>query len=151
MLFRVALRVTMNREESEDVVQDTLMRLWQRRDELEGISNIESFALKIAYNRALDCNERMANKSVSLVEEKHDRIDMQQQQPDQKLVHDEQMAKIADIISSLPEKQRTIVQLRDIEGKTYKEIAEILSITESDVKVTLFRTRNKIKENFLSH
>ena len=56
---------------------------------------------------------------------------------------------IAQIINSLPEKQRTIIQLRDIEGKSYKEIANVLSISESDVKVTLFRARNEMKEKIL--
>jgi RNA polymerase sigma-70 factor (ECF subfamily) len=56
---------------------------------------------------------------------------------------------IANAINSLPEKQRSIFQLRDIEGKTYKEIATMLNITESDVKVSLFRARNEIKEKII--
>ena len=56
---------------------------------------------------------------------------------------------IADTINALPEKQRTILQMRDIEGKSYKEIAEVLSITESDVKVSLFRARNELKEKII--
>ncbi|MDE5550967.1 MAG: sigma-70 family RNA polymerase sigma factor, partial [Bacteroidaceae bacterium] len=56
---------------------------------------------------------------------------------------------ITGIIHSLPEKQRTILQLRDIEGKNYKEIANLLSITESDVKVSLFRARSELKTRIL--
>ena len=48
-------------------------------------------------------------------------------------------------MNELPEKQRTIVQLRDIEGKSYKEIADVLGITEEQVKVNLFRARQRIK------
>ena len=49
-------------------------------------------------------------------------------------------------INSLPEKQRTAIQLREIEGKTYKEIALIMGLTEADVKVNIFRARKRIKE-----
>ena len=53
---------------------------------------------------------------------------------------------VNDMISRLPEKQRTIIQLRDIEGKNYQEIAETMNLSLSDVKVTLFRARQAVKE-----
>ena len=56
---------------------------------------------------------------------------------------------VQDTINALPEKQRTVLQLRDIEGKNYKEIASVLNLTESDVKVTLFRARSTLKEKIL--
>ena len=52
------------------------------------------------------------------------------------------------MINELPEKQRSIVQLRDIEGKSYKEIAEVLGLTEEQVKVNLFRARQRIKTKY---
>ena len=58
----------------------------------------------------------------------------------------EQVQMIHKAINALPEKQRTVMQLRDIEGKAYKEIAKIMNISESDVKVTLFRARQIIKD-----
>ena len=148
-IFRLALRITMNREESEDIVQDTLLKLWQKRDDLDKVSNLESFALTMAHNLALDRKEKYENRNVSLDEVTHDRTDEHQMSPDAILSSQERKSQIEHIINSLPEKQRTIIQLRDIEGKTYKEIAAILSLTEADVKVTLFRARNKLKDEFL--
>ena len=52
------------------------------------------------------------------------------------------------LINGLPEKQRSIIQLRDIEGKSYKEIADILRVSEEQVKVNLFRARQKIKQQY---
>ena len=52
------------------------------------------------------------------------------------------------LVDSLPEKQRSCVQLRDFEGKPYKEIADILGITEQQVKVNIFRARQTIKQRF---
>ena len=46
-LYRLALRITMNREEAEDVVQDTMMKIWDRRDTLQGVESIEAFSLTI--------------------------------------------------------------------------------------------------------
>ena len=57
----------------------------------------------------------------------------------------EQFQLVHRLVNELPEKQRTIVQLRDIEGKSYKEIADVLGITEEQVKVNLFRARQRIK------
>lgn len=150
-LFRLALRITMNREESEDIVQDTLLKLWQKRDELNHITNLESFALTMTHNLALDHKAKHENKNISLDESLHDRTDDYQQSPDAILAINESHNAIQSIINSLPDKQRTIIQLRDIEEKSYKEIAEILSITEADVKVTLFRARNKLKEELAKH
>ncbi|MBQ6751154.1 MAG: RNA polymerase sigma factor [Bacteroidaceae bacterium] len=148
IIFRVALRIVLNREEAEDIVQDTLLKLWERREELEKVDNMESFALTAARHLALDRKERMDNQLVSLDEEVHDQPEGQGG-TDASLMHRETQGFIADIINALPEKQRTILQMRDIEGKNYKEIANTLSISESDVKVTLFRARNQLKEKIL--
>ena len=51
-------------------------------------------------------------------------------------------------VNALPEKQRSCMQLRDFEGKAYKEIAEILGISEEQVKVNIFRARQTVKERF---
>lgn len=54
------------------------------------------------------------------------------------------------LVGELPEKQRLIMQLRDVEGKSYKEIAEALRLTEEQVKVNLFRARQKVKQKFMN-
>lgn len=149
IVFRTALRIVLNREEAEDIVQDTLMKLWERRDELEKVENLEAFALTMARNMAIDRKEKKDNQHVSFDDEAHDRPDEAQGSSDSQLMSKETHSFVAEIINSLPEKQRTILQLRDIEGKTYKEIAEVLSISESDVKVTLFRARKETKEKIL--
>ena len=68
------------------------------------------------------------------------------QTPHEQLVAREEISLVRRLMDSLPEVQRTIMLLRDIEGKTYREIAETLDISETQVKVYLYRARTKIKE-----
>lgn len=150
IIFRTALRITMNREESEDIVQDVLLKLWQQRDDLESVKNLEAFALTAARNLAFDHKARLETKNVSLIEENHDTEDVWQVSAHDSMVRNEQYSQINLAISSLPEKQRTIIHLRDIEGKSYKEIADIMNISESDVKVNLFRARGSLKEKIIN-
>jgi len=145
LVFRTALRIVLNKEEAEDIVQDTLLKLWEHRK--EDINNIEAFALTLARNLAIDRKEKSARKVLSLDESIHDCQDENQLSAQEKIVNEEKYSYIHQLIDQLPEKQRTIIQLRDIEGKAYKEIAEILGITEADVKVNLFRGRNFLKNN----
>lgn len=69
--------------------------------------------------------------------------------PYERLVNKERMALIHRLINELPEKQRLIMQLRDMEGKSYKEIAVVLSLTEEQVKVNLFRARQRLNNGLL--
>lgn len=149
LIFRTALRITLNREEAEDIVQDCLIKIWKQLQEGATIQNLESYALTMSRNLALDRKSLARNNVISLVEEVHDHEDEHQLAPDERLIKSESTSRIEQIVNSLPEKQRTIMQLRDIEGKSYKEIADILNISESDVKVTLFRARKQVKDTYL--
>lgn len=141
-LYRLALRITMNKAEAEDVVQDTLLKVWERRDEWEQINNLEAFAIATCRNRALDIVKRAGRKTESLDEMAH----FSNQTPHEQLVENEEISLVRRLMDDLPEVQRTIMLLRDIEGKTYQEIAQMLDISETQVKVYLHRARTKIKE-----
>lgn len=147
VLFRTALRITMNREEAEDIVQDTLLKLWERHEELSSVSNLESFAISAARNLALGRIALHQNKVITLNEELHDTADSSVSVHEQ-LVMGERTDMLHQLISQLPEKQRTALHLRDIEGKTYREIGEIMGISESDVKINIYRGRDFLKKNF---
>ena len=143
-LFRLALRITMNRAEAEDVVQDTLLKVWEQRNEWEQINNLEAFAIATCRNRALDILKRAGRNTAPL-----EVVDKRQQTADnglQALEAREQLSLVRQVMDELPEIQRSIMMLRDIEGKTYQEIAEAMDISETQVKVYLHRARTTIKE-----
>ena len=147
-LFRLALRITMNKAEAEDVVQDTLLRLWQRREEWEQIAGLEAFAVATCRNRALDVVKRAGRVTSPISEEM---APAAAKDPHELLAGKEQLSLIRQLMDGLPELQRTIMHLRDIEGMSYQEIAEALDISQTQVKVYLHRARTKVREGICNN
>jgi RNA polymerase sigma-70 factor (ECF subfamily) len=145
-LFRLALRITLDRAEAEDVVQDTMIRVWNKREEWSQFESIEAYCLVIAKNLAIDRSQKKEAQNVELTPDLEEAYDASG--PYDQLVNEERMKLIHQLINDLPEKQRLIMQLRDIEGETYKEIANVLNLTEEQVKVNLFRARQKVKQRY---
>jgi RNA polymerase sigma factor (sigma-70 family) len=148
VLFRLALRITMNREEAEDVVQDTLLKVWNRRETLSEIDSIEAFSMTICRNIALDRTKRSSWRNESLDEQTFEPQVSAQATPYEKAEQRDMLNTVRQIIDSLPEKQKTCMQLRDFEGKAYKDIAAALSISEEQVKVNIYRARQAVKQKF---
>lgn len=146
-LYRLALRITLNTAEAEDIVQETLIKVWNKRDSWDQIDNIEAFCFTVCRNLSLDSIKRHDNQNKTLDDKGSDQIDTSNDPSRQTIVND-QMDMVCQIVDSLPEKQRSCIQLRDFEGKTYKDIALILGITEEQVKVNIFRARQAIKQRY---
>ena len=148
-LFRMALRITQNREEAEDVVQETMIKVWNRREQWSQLESREAFCLTICRNLSLDKLRRMDNQAQSL----GDDIDLtdlsHSSNPEQMTIQRDRSRMVRQLINELPERQRTCMQLRDIEGKSYRDIAQILDITEQQVKINIFRARQAVKERYL--
>ena len=146
-LFRLALRITLNREEAEDVVQDTMIKVWNARERWQDLESIEAFSLTIARNLSLDRIKKKENQNDSIENEKIEQPDTAST-PSERMIQKDKLDIVRKMIDELPEKQRSCLQLRDIEGKAYREIAEILEITEEQVKVNIFRARQTVKQRF---
>ncbi len=146
-LFRMALRITLNREEAEDIVQETLIKVWNARDKWQQLDSIEAYSLTVARNLSLDHLRKMDNQNASLEDEKAERPDTTST-PSERMIQQDKLDIVRRIINTLPEKQRSCLQLRDIEGKPYKDIANIMDITEDQVKVNIFRARQNIRQRF---
>lgn len=147
ILYRLALRITQNRAEAEDIVQDTMIKVWKNQDNWGRIDSIEAYCLTITRNLALDRNKKMDNQHQSIEEKQIDQPD-QSSNPYEEMNHKDFISLIKRLVDDLPEKQRSCMQLRDFEGKSYKEIAMILGITEEQVKINIFRARQAIKKRY---
>lgn len=144
-LYRLALRITLDSAEAEDIVQETLIKVWNKRDDWERIDNIEAFCLTVCRNLSLDSVKRQSHRNLSLDTTPADSPD-NASTPSQQAIANDQLDLVRHFVNQLPEKQRSCIQLRDFEGKSYKDIAAILSMTEEQVKVNIFRGRQAIKQ-----
>lgn len=145
-LFRLALKITFDRAEAEDIVQDTMMRVWSKREEWSQFESIEAYCMVVARNLAIDRSQKKETQNIGITPDME--IVSVASGPYDKLISKEQMELIHQLMNELPEKQRLIMHMRDIEGASYKDIAKILELTEEQVKVNLFRARQKIKEKY---
>lgn len=146
-LYRLALRITLNSAEAEDIVQDTLIKVWNKRESWAEIDSIEAFSMTICRNLALDRIDRRGSHNASIDEQGIDSQDSAATPLEQTQQRDS-VALVRQIIDSLPVNQRMCIQLRDFEGKTYKEIAAALDMTDEQVKINIFRARQTIKQQF---
>lgn len=147
-LYRLALRITLDAAEAEDVVQDTLVRVWDKRDEWMHISSAEAYCLTVCRHLALDRVAQANRRPTEPLGTGAQAATAPSSAPDEKLIEQERMDIIRKLLNSLPEVQRSIMQLRDMEGKSYKEIATVLALSEEQVKVYLFRARQKIRQAY---
>lgn len=146
-LYRLALRITLSHEEAEDIVQDTLIKVWDKRESWNEIESIEAYSITICRNLALDRIKKHDNLNDSLEEKQTESPDTSST-PFEDTLQQDRIELVRNLVNALPEKQRSCMQLRDFEGKPYKEIANILGISEEQVKVNIFRARQTVKERF---
>lgn len=130
------------------MVQDTMLRVWNRREQWEQLDSIEAFCFTICRNLSLDKVRRMSRQEQTLDESYVPADHSYTSNPEEQAVQRDRVKLVRQLVNRLPEKQRTVMQLRDIEGKSYRDIAEIMGITEEQVKVNIFRARQTIKKEF---
>ena len=148
-LFRKALSITESAVEAENVVQDVMMHLWEQRADWTKIGNMEVYCMVLTKNRALDVIKRSGRNNDSIDDENIRVLQSETEQPLENTVLTDMHNWLWKLIKRLPEKQQEIIRLRDMEEMSYQEIAEEVNLSESQVKVTLFRARKKIKEMYL--
>lgn len=132
---------------AEDVAQDTLLRLWARRESLESYRSIEALAMVMARNRAVDLlRAQQSGRRTSI-----DGYDSPDSGPDPQecLEADEAESRMRDILDSLPSAQQTLIRMRHAEGMEIDEIAAVTGSTPGSIRTALSRARQHIKDLFL--
>ncbi len=142
-LFRLSLRLLNNREEAEDIVQEIYLKLWDMRLKLKQYRSVEGLMVTMTRNLCLDRLKSKSNKFASLeYEPAHSTEDNQEQHSIRKDLVD----RVKRSINQLPEQQKTIMHLRDIEGYDYQEISEITGFDLNYIRVNISRARKRIRE-----
>jgi RNA polymerase sigma factor (sigma-70 family) len=145
-LFRFSLRMLGRVEEAEDSVQDALVKLWTRREELANYSSIEAFAMTITKNLCLD---RIRSKSFQTERLNDRQVLTLRQDPEEMLEKDDFTGFVRKIIENLPDQQKAIMHMRDIEGLEYERIAEVMDLNVNAVRVNLSRARKKVRDTII--
>ncbi len=147
-LFRFAFRLLGSTEEARDVVQEVMIKVWNGREQMGAIENMEAWCMRITKNLSLD---RLRSKQRRSTDPIPDNFEIRHESltPYEKTEIHESMQRVNELIEALPEKQRQVMHLRDIEGYSYNEICEILELDMSQVKVNLFRARNFVRERLV--
>ena len=142
-LYRLALRMLVNPAEAQDAVQEVFLKLWDQRHKLKEVQNLEAWSVRITKNLCLD-KLRSKHRKTENLERVPEKVDAQST-ADRQIEQSEMMIKIKGLMNRLPEKQKLVMHLRDIEELSYREIGEALDMPEQHVKTNLFRARKKMR------
>jgi len=147
-LLRFAVRFLRDDEQARDVVQEVLMKLWSRRTGLAGVDNIEAYAMRMTRNLCID--EIQKHRSISLEQMKtRNEWISDMKQADEVAEHKDSARLAKEIIDQLPEQQRAVIHLRDIEHYELNEIARVLDMQNSAVRANLSRARKKVRDEMI--
>jgi RNA polymerase sigma-70 factor, ECF subfamily len=153
-VFRIAQHITQNREDAEDVVQDAFLKAYQKLDQFQGNSKFYTWLVRIAVNEALmRLRKRKSDKTVSMdddVETEEGTMPREfadwSPNPEQQFGQSELSDILARTIQGLPASFRTVFVLRDVEGMSTEETAEMLGLSVPAVKSRLLRARLQLRE-----
>ncbi|HQV35738.1 MAG TPA: sigma-70 family RNA polymerase sigma factor [Flavobacterium sp.] len=142
-VFRLAKRLLVSSEEAQDATQDILVKLWDKKNGLGQYKNVEALAMTMTKNYCLD---QLKSKRASNLKIVHTNFTDREAGLDQKMEDQDSWSWVEKIINELPEQQKLIIQMRDIEQYDFEEIAKMLDMNETAIRVALSRARKTIRE-----
>lgn len=146
-MLNLALKYLGERDDAEDVVQEVLLKLWHTKEQLKSVDNPEAYAMTMTKNRCLD----MLKNNKKFQDAEIPNVISQADTPSEATENREAVAIIGKIIETLPDLQRMIITMKDVEDYDMKEIADITGTSVEAVRMNLSRARKKIKEIYLTY
>jgi len=144
-LYRLAKRLLVSSDEAEDAVQEVFLKLWKVRDKINNYKSPEAFAITVTKNYCLD---RLKSKQASNLKIVHSNY-KNSENIERTIEGNEGVELVTKIMETLPEKQKIIMQLRDIEQFEFAEISQMLEINETAIRVALSRARKVVREQLI--
>ncbi|WP_117881154.1 RNA polymerase sigma factor [Aureibaculum luteum] len=145
-VFRLAKRLLVSIDEAEDATQELFLKLWKNKSKLKNYSSVEAFAMTMTKNYCLDQLKAKRSNNLKLVHSnyKDNNISLERD-----IEVKDSVSKVHELIEKLPEKQKLIIQLRDIENFEFEEIGKILDLQPTAVRVALSRARKTIRQQLI--
>lgn len=146
-LLAQATRYLRDTAEAEDIVQDAMLKMWVLHDKL--IGNAEAFASVLVRNLSLN-RLRQLHRMQTLSE--MDLLEMERLDADSRSQQDtdEQVAQLMTLVEALPDRQKTILRLHDLEGMDYDEIAQVTGLSAASLRQTVSRARRLLRLRYLA-
>ena len=145
-LYRLAKRLLVSREEAEDATQEILLKLWAKNESMGEYKNVEAFAMTMTKNFCLD---RLKSKQSSNLKLVHSNYTDESTSLQKEVEVKDSLSWVEKIMEALPEQQKMVLQLRDVEQYEFEEIAELLDMKPTAIRVTLSRARKAVRERLL--
>lgn len=143
-LFRFALSLTNDVNEAKDILQETILKLLEKRNEWNRLENFEAYAMRAVRNTYLNHRKKVRNRRVYPMDAS---LECEEENEIEKKINISDLRNDFNrIIAKLPEIQKQVLYLREIEEMEYKLIAKVLNISETQVKVYIYRGRQFIKK-----
>ncbi len=142
-MFRLAKRLLVSREEAEDATQEILLKLWNNKHKIGEYKNVEAFSMTMTKNFCLD---RLKSKQAQNLKIVHSNYQDHNVSLQREVEARDSVDWVGRIMEELPEQQKIIIQLRDIEQYDFAEISKMLSMNETAIRVALSRARKTIRE-----
>jgi RNA polymerase sigma factor (sigma-70 family) len=142
-VFRLAKRLLVSKEEAEDATQEILMKLWNNKQKITEYKNVEAFSMTMTKNFCLD---RLKSKQAQNLKIVHSNYQDHNTSLQKQVEVSDSVNWVSKIIEELPNQQKIILQLRDIEDYDFEEIAKMLDMNETAIRVSLSRARKTIRE-----
>lgn len=142
-VFRLAKRLLISTEEAEDATQEVFVKLWNKEKVLDDYKNVEAFAMTMTKNYCLD---QLKSKRAGNLKITHTNYEDKNTSLDKKVEDFDSLNWVEKIINKLPEQQRMIIHLRDVEQYEFEEIAKILDMNKTAIRVALSRARKTVRE-----
>lgn len=142
-IFRLAKRLLVSIEEAEDATQEVLIKLWKNKSEFEKYKNIEAFAMTMTKNFCLD---RLKSKQAQNLKIVHSNYQDHNTSLQKQVELNDSVDWVSKIMEQLPQQQKIIVQLRDIEQYDFEDIEKMLNINQAAIRTALSRARKTIRE-----
>ena len=144
-MYRLSLYLLNNQDDAQDTVQEVYLKIWKMKTKINDIKNVEAFTMKVTRNYCLDKIKSKSNKHLSLIED----TTKTEISPYDQMESTDLIENVKRTLSILPEQQKTLVVLKDIDGYGFDEIKEITGWDSNYIRVNLSRGRKKIKETIL--
>ncbi|MCG2460805.1 RNA polymerase sigma factor [Flavobacteriaceae bacterium F89] len=145
-LFRLAKRLLVSTEEAEDATQEILLKLWSGQNKFKSYNSVEAVAMTMTKNFCLDRLKSKQAGTLTLVHNNY--VDNNASLQNQSEVNDS-LEWINKIVQTLPEQQKMVLQLRDVEGYEYEEIEKLMDMKATAVRVALSRARKAVREGLM--